>query len=68
MHVFQRWTELHKVFPNSSLRDQTFLLLEMFDHSREISGVRQLQDNVEFIVFDEGGEILDNIGVIELLK
>ena len=44
------------------------MLLEMFDHSREISGVRQLQDNVEFIVFDEGGEILDNIGVVELLK
>ena len=68
MHVLQSRAELDEVFPYCPLWDQTFLLLEMLDHSGEIAGVGQLEDDVELVLLDEGGEVLDHVGVVKLLQ
>lgn len=38
------------------------------NHLREIPSVSQLQDNVELIVFNERIQILDYVGVVQLLQ
>ena len=40
----------------------------MLDHPGEVPGVRQLQDDVQLVVLDEGRQVLDDIRMVELLK
>ena len=68
MHVLQSGAKLDEIFPYCSLRDQPLLLLEVLDHAGEIAGVGQLEDDVELVLLDEGGEVLDHIGVVKLLQ
>ena len=66
--MLQGRAQLHKVLPDGSLRDQPLLLLKVLDHPGEVPGVRQLQHNVEFVLLDEGGQVLDHVRVVKLLK
>ena len=68
MHVLQSGAKLDEVFPYCPLRDQPLLLLEVLDHAGEIAGVGQLEDDVELVLLDEGGEVLDHVGVVKLLQ
>ena len=40
----------------------------MLDHAREVASVGKLEDDVELVVLDEGGEVLDYVGVVQLLQ
>jgi len=40
----------------------------MLDHPGEVPGVRQLQDDVQLVVLDEGRQVLDDIRMVELLQ
>ena len=42
--------------------------LEVLDHPTEVSGVRELEDDVELVVLDEGGEVGDHVRVVQLLE
>ena len=44
------------------------MFLKVFDHSGEITGVGQFEDNVQLIFLDERLKILDNVGVVELFQ
>ena len=68
VHVLQRGAKLDEVFPYRPLRDQPLLLLEVLDHAGEVAGVGELEDDVELVLLDEGGEVLDNVGVVELFQ
>ncbi len=60
--------QLHEVLPHCSLRDESLGLLEVSDHPAEVSGVRQLQHNIEFVGLDEGGQVPDDVLVVQLLQ
>ena len=62
--MFEGAAELNKILPDGSLRYQPFLLLEVLDHPREVPRVSQLQHDVQLVVFDEGGQVLDHVRVI----
>ena len=38
------------------------------DHLREVAGISEFKDNVQFVVLDERREILDHVRVIQLLR
>ena len=40
----------------------------MLDHAREVASVGKLEDDVELVVLDEGGEVLNHVGVVQLLQ
>ena len=40
----------------------------MLDHAREVASVGKLEDDVELVVLDEGGEVLDHVGMVQLLQ
>ena len=67
VHVFQRRAELDKVLPDGPLRDEPLLLPEVLDHAREVAGVGQLEDDVQLVVLDEGGQVRDHVRVVQLL-
>ncbi len=58
---------MDKILPNRPLGYEPLFLLEVFDHPGEVASIGQLQDDVELVVLDERGQVLDNIGMIELL-
>lgn len=37
------------------------------DHAREVAGVGELEHDVELVVLDERGEVLDHVRVVQLL-
>ena len=42
--------------------------LEVLDHPTEVSGVGELEDDVELVVLDERGEVGYHVRVVQLLK
>merc|ERR1719445_1675078 len=68
VHVVEGGAELHKVLPHSPLRDKLLVALEVFDHAAEVPGVGELEDDVELVVLDEGGQVCDHVRVVQLLQ
>ena len=68
VHVLERGAKLDKIFPDRPLRNQPLLLLKVFDHAGEVASIRELEHDVELVLLDEGGEILDHIWMVELLQ
>ena len=50
------------------MTETSLVPLEVLDHPTEVSGVRELEDDVELVVLDEGGEVGDHVRVVQLLK
>ena len=40
----------------------------MFDHAAEVPRVGELEDDVELVVLDEGGQVRDHVRVVQLLE
>ena len=68
VHVLEGAAELHKVLPHGALGDEALLLLKVFDHAREVAGVGQLQHDIQLVLLDEGGEVADDVLVVQLLR
>ena len=68
VHVIERLTQLLKILPNSLLRNQSFLLLEVLNHPREIPRVCQFQHYQELVVEYEGLDVSNDVGVIQLFQ
>ena len=50
------------------MTETSLVPLEVFDHPTEVAGVGELEHDVELIVLDEGGEVFDYVGVVQLLE
>lgn len=68
MHVFQCTAQLNEILPNGPFWDKPPMLSEMFDHERKVTGIRQFQDDVQFVVFDKRRQIFDDVRVVQLLN
>lgn len=68
VHVVQRRAELDKVLPDGSLGDQLLVALKVLDHAGEVASVGQLENDVQLVVLDEGGQVGDHVRVIQLLE
>lgn len=67
MHVVKCRAELHEVLPDGLLWNEALLLAKVSDHAGKVTCISQLQHNVEFIVFYERGQVLDDVGMVEFL-
>ena len=38
------------------------------DHAREVAGVGELEHDVQLVVLDERGQVLDHVRVVQLLR
>lgn len=65
MHMFECAGDLGHVVPNGGLIELKVFAFLFFDEALEVTSFCPLGDNDEFIVVDEGVDVLDNVRVIE---
>ena len=68
VHVLERAADLCEVLPNGPLGDESLLSPEVADHTVQVPGVGHLQNYVQLVIFNERGQVLDDVRVIQLLK
>ena len=68
VHVLEGRAQLDEILPDGALGDEALLLLEVLDHAGEVAGVGQLQHDVQLVVLHKGGQVLNDVGVVQLLQ
>ena len=68
VHMLQRTAHLSEILPDGPFGYEPFLGAEVSDHAVKVAGVGHLQHNVQLVILNERGQVLDDVRVVQLLK